>query len=77
MMVPTSYGETVELAARNALIPGEMVETYKKMVRFRNRVVHLYDEVDPDELYGIISACLEDFRPFMANVAGTYLTSAT
>lgn len=43
--LPKSYVETVELAVHNGLIPPEMEDTYKAMARFRNRVVHLYDEV--------------------------------
>ncbi|QGP91469.1 hypothetical protein MGLY_08020 [Neomoorella glycerini] len=72
--LPKSYVETVELAARNSLIPQQLEDTYKAMARFRNRVVHLYDEVDAAEIWDILQNHLEDFRPFMAAVIRRYLS---
>lgn len=39
-------------------------ETYSSIVRFRNLIVHEYDEIDPRILYNIINTRLEDFRKF-------------
>ncbi len=39
-------------------------ETYIKMVRFRNLVVHNYDSIDPVILYDIIQKHLTDFKNF-------------
>lgn len=72
--LPKSYGEIVVVATRNGLSPPDMEETFKKMARFRNRVVHLYEEVDAEELLAIINSQLEDFRPFMASVVEKYLS---
>jgi uncharacterized protein YutE (UPF0331/DUF86 family) len=72
--LPKSYVETVELAVHNGLIPPEMEDTYKAMARFRNRVVHLYDEVNAAEIWNIIQNHLEDFRPFMEVVIRRYLS---
>lgn len=71
--LPKSYRETVLVAARNGLILPEMEETYKNMVRFRNKVVHLYEEVNAEEIIVIINSRLKDFHPFMANIVKKYL----
>lgn len=71
--LPKSYRETVEIVCRERLIPSDMEETYKEMVRFRNRVVHLYDEVNQEEIYNIVNTRLNDFHPFMKNMVQKYL----
>jgi len=35
------------------------------MARFRNRLVHIYWEIDNDELHRLILSRLEDFRQFL------------
>ena len=71
--LPKSYLETVELAVQNGLIPREMAQKYKNMAKFRNRVVHLYDKVDTEELTEIINSHLDDFKPFIRNVLNRYM----
>jgi len=71
--LPKTYTEAVELVARHGLIPSEMENTFKAMARFRNRIVHLYDEVDAGEIWDIIQNHLDDFRPFIAAVVKKYL----
>ena len=70
--LPKSYGDLITLASQHDLIPREMKETYQSMVRFRNRVVHLYDNVDKQEIYDIIQNHLDNFQPFMQRVIKRY-----
>ena len=39
-------------------------DPYRSIVRFRNLIVHEYEEVDPKLLYSIITEHLEDFYSF-------------
>lgn len=39
-------------------------ETYASIVRFRNLIVHEYEEIDPQILYDIVTTRLEDFHKF-------------
>lgn len=39
-------------------------ETYSSIVRFRNLIVHEYEEIDPTILYTIVTTRLEDFHAF-------------
>ena len=39
-----------------------------KMAKFRNRLVHLYWEIEKDKLYEIIQDNLEDFSIFQQNI---------
>ncbi len=37
---------------------------YEEMAGFRNRIVHQYQDVDPDAVYSVLSTRLSDFRRF-------------
>lgn len=39
-------------------------EIYASMIRFRNMIVHQYEEIDPEILYSLIKDRLGDFRQF-------------
>ena len=43
-------------------------EPYVDMVRFRNMIVHQYEEIDPDILYVLATKRLGDFRRFRGEV---------
>jgi len=58
-----------QLGEAGLLLP-ERVQTYVQMVRFRNLVVHLYQEVDADRVYDILQSDLGDLRGFIAEVWG-------
>ena len=62
---PEDYADTFRvMAERNAFMP-EFTNTLIQMVRFRNRLVHIYWEVDNNELYRIIHSNLQDIRRFL------------
>ena len=71
--VPRAYSEAIEILVREAVLPTEHREAYLAMVRFRNRVVHLYDEVAPAEVWRIIEDDLGDFDAFISAIASRYL----
>lgn len=71
---PKSYAESFTILTREGILSKEMLPTYIKMARFRNRVVHLYDTVDDAEVYGIVRDHLGDFEEFMTQV-GAHLGS--
>lgn len=74
--LPKSYTEVIQTAARNLSLPEDTVVTYGAMARFRDRVVHLYDEVDPREVWRIIQEHLSDFEQFMKAVVDRYLSGS-
>jgi len=66
--IPDSYSHCFELLAQKGIIPRENLETYKKMARFRNLLVHLYDEVDDAVVYSIYRERLSDFKLFITDI---------
>ncbi len=65
---PTSYADVFTVLAENRVIERDFLPTAHQMVKMRNRLVHLYWEVDPDLLYDILQNNLGDFDRFKAAV---------
>jgi uncharacterized protein YutE (UPF0331/DUF86 family) len=74
--IPRSYADTIEILVKADVLPGERKGTFLQMVRFRNRAVHLYDEIDPAEVYAILENDLDDFEAFLAPIVARYLRPA-
>lgn len=54
-----------ELQALGIVAP-EVAVKLRLMARYRNRLVHFYDEITPRELYGILTGELQDVRDALA-----------
>ncbi|NLJ24295.1 MAG: DUF86 domain-containing protein [Firmicutes bacterium] len=57
----------------SAAAKGDLEPTYKDMARFRNRIVHLYDDIDPKEIWRIAQIHSDNLQPFIALVIEKYL----
>ncbi len=71
--VPKSYREVVLVAAEHGLIPAQLRDSCLQMARFRNRLVHLYDDIGDAEVLQFIKDHLGDLRPLVAAVVRKYL----
>ena len=61
---PIDYRSILSALAKGKIIPWEFGEKIKGMAGYRNRLVHGYAEVSPDEMYNIIKNRLDDFEEF-------------
>ncbi len=73
--VPRSYADTMEILVGEGVLPREGRDRLGAMVRFRNRVVHLYDRVDADEIWRILDQDLADFEVFITAIVTRYFSS--
>jgi uncharacterized protein YutE (UPF0331/DUF86 family) len=62
---PEDYADTFKVLADRGAFDEEFTKTLSQMARFRNRLVHIYWEIDNDELHRLILSRLEDFRQFL------------
>ena len=66
---PGNYAESFVILVEEGILPEKMAPDLRKMVSFRNRVVHLYWEVDNEILYDeILKHDIQDFDKFVQNV---------
>jgi uncharacterized protein YutE (UPF0331/DUF86 family) len=63
--VPEDYGDTFKVLEEVGAFGRDFAEELRNMARFRNRLVHLYWEVDDVQLYDILQGRLSDFKKFL------------
>jgi uncharacterized protein YutE (UPF0331/DUF86 family) len=68
-VVPDFASVADELAARGVL-PQQSAAKLRLMARYRNRMVHFYDEIRPPELYGILARERGDLTEILAALQG-------
>ncbi len=62
---PADYYDTFTVLHENGIFPEAFMPTLRKMVSFRNRVVHLYWDVDDATVYRILQENLDDFDTYI------------
>lgn len=66
--MPANSADAFNMLAKNDIISNENMRKYRLMTKFRNRIVHIYFEVDTKELYDIIQNNLGDFKAFISEI---------
>jgi len=67
--VPEDYGDTFMVMSEVGALDSSFSEELKKMAKFRNRLVHLYWQVDDKQVYDILQNRLSDFKGFLDSIA--------
>ncbi len=71
---PETYPDIFIQLKKIEVIDSSFCDRLVKMAKFRNRLVHLYWEIDKNRLYEILQENLEDFRTFQEKIT-THLKS--
>lgn len=66
---PTGYRDLFLILSEQGVIPRERLATFQNMASFRNMLVHRYERVDDELVFGIFKRRLDDFDEFTALVA--------
>lgn len=61
---PKSYAESFQILAEQGIVATSFLPALLQMARFRNRLVHLYWELDEKMIYDILQHNLGDFDAF-------------
>jgi uncharacterized protein YutE (UPF0331/DUF86 family) len=64
LRVPVSYADTFKSLAEGGLITPQISDVMEKMAKFRNVVVHQYENVDTEIVIMILREHLNDFLVF-------------
>jgi uncharacterized protein YutE (UPF0331/DUF86 family) len=68
--VPEDYADTFRVMAEVGTITEDFSEELIKMAKFRNRLVHIYWEINDKQLYQILQNNLDDFKKLLDSIAG-------
>lgn len=67
--IPKDNGDSFVVLVENGVLPGEHRDSYVAMARFRNRLVHLYWDVDDALVREYLATRLTDLASFAENVS--------
>jgi len=65
---PDSYADAFVVLSENAVLSGEEMKRYRLMAQFRNRIVHYYEKVDPEQVFAVFAGHLADFDDYARSV---------
>jgi uncharacterized protein YutE (UPF0331/DUF86 family) len=65
---PQNLRDIFKVLSENGVLPKDFSETMQYMAGFRNRLVHLYWEVDNEELYKYLQNQLGDFDTYVHHI---------
>ena len=70
--IPSTSAETVKLIIQHGVLSKDKELSLVQMVKFRNRIVHLYQEADDSEIYRILQENLDDIKGFIQAVINKF-----
>lgn len=61
---PDSYADSFSVLAEQGILSRQTVPEFQMMAQFRNKIVHYYDKIDPEQVYAIFKGKLDTFDSF-------------
>jgi len=65
---PTSYADAFIVLAEQGILSLESTNDYQLMAQFRNKIVHYYEKIDPEQVYAIFKSKLQTFEIFRKQI---------
>jgi uncharacterized protein YutE (UPF0331/DUF86 family) len=72
--VPEDYADSFKVLEENGLLSQELALNLRQIAKFRNRLVHLYGDIDDAYVHNYILNNLEDIQNFQAAVSTKFLS---
>jgi len=70
---PKDYADTFSVIAESGIIEKGLSQNLRQMAKFRNRLVHLYAEIENRSIYAYIQDDLKDIRMFRQTIIRCFL----
>ena len=66
--VPSTNKDIFQILSNKQVIDKKHINTYFAMAKFRNRIVHMYMQIDDEVIYTILQENLEDIKSFIQKI---------
>ncbi len=71
---PDSYADAFNVLAEHGVLTAESTGKYRLMAQFRNKLVHYYEKIEPEQVLSIARSHAADFTDF-ANAVAAWIAS--
>ena len=65
---PSSYADAFIVLAENNVLDIDAVQKYALMAQFRNKLVHYYEKIEPEQVFAIYRNHLQDIDQFLVSI---------
>lgn len=65
---PSSYADAFGVLGESGILTPESVAEFQLMAQFRNKIVHYYETIDPEQVYAIFKTRLGTFDSFRKQI---------
>jgi uncharacterized protein YutE (UPF0331/DUF86 family) len=72
---PQDYADTFKVLEEHGIVEGEEGMNLRQMAKFRNRLVHLYGDIDDAYVHEFILNRLDDIVKFKSTIVSKFLVS--
>lgn len=72
---PKDYADSFKVIQEQGLVPFDLGEKLRRMAKFRNRLVHLYSDIDNLYVYQFMQDDLKDIEKFKEIILKKFLTN--
>ena len=72
LRAPKDYADSFSILGENDILETSLVSKLRQMAKFRNRLVHLYGEIDDKFVYEFIHNDVKDIRKFQKVIMTNY-----
>jgi len=69
---PKDYADSFKVIEERGIIPSDLAQKLRQMAKFRNRLVHLYGEVDNAYVYEFMKEDLKDIEELRSHIINKY-----
>ena len=66
--IPDSSADSIKILVKYNILSQKHQNTFTAMVKFRNRLVHLYHDVNNEEVFEILQNNLDDIDYFLTDI---------
>lgn len=65
---PSSYADAFLVLAENRILDFDAAQKYVLIAQFRNKLVHYYEKIEPEQVFAIYRNHLQDIDQFLASI---------
>jgi len=73
LRAPIDYADSFSILGENGILEASLVSKLRQMAKFRNRLVHLYGDIDDSFVYDFIKNDIGDIKVFQKEIVNKFI----